>query len=285
MSACTWCGGQNDPAALSCDRCGAALGPAHETNAAGWTELPPIPDGARIHFGNSRAQIDGLYAPMVEFALAEGDGLLFTHNVLLWREPGTHLRNHPMSGAWKRVRAGLPLVMMEAHGPGRLGMSHDSSGEIVAVPIDAGRSIVVKEHHLVAATLSTTYDAVPSPCVYVTGSGNERESEYPIGWYLDTFHTTGAPGLVLLHAMGNAFTRELAPGERIVLNPAAYVMSDASVELTLAMEVPAGDWGALALLRLFGPGRVLIQSGSHGHLHKPRVSSLWSGNSMVIHRW
>ena len=285
MTACTWCGGANQPAALSCDRCGAPLGPSHEMNSAGWTELPPIPDGARIHFGNSRAQIDGLYAPMVEFALAQGDGLLFTHNMLLWQEPELELRNHPMSGAWKRMRAGLPLVMMEAHGPGRLGLSHDSSGEIVAVPSDPGRPIGVKEHHLVAATLSTVYDAVQSPCMYVTQSGNESEYEYPIGWYLDTFHTTTQPGLVLLHAMGNAFTRDLAPGERIVLNPAAYVMSDASVQLTLAMEVPAGDWGALALLRLFGPGRVLIQSGSHGHVHKPRLSQLSRGNSMVIQQW
>jgi uncharacterized protein (AIM24 family) len=284
VSACAWCGGTNDPAALSCDRCGAPLGPAHETNAAGWTELPPIPDGARIHFGNSRAQIDGLVAPMVEFALSEHDGLLFTHNMLLWQEPTLDVRNHPMSGAWKRMRAGLPLIMMEAHGPGRLGLAHDSSGEIVAVPIDPGRPIVVREHHLVAATLSTAYDAVQSPCWYVTGSGDDRETEYPIGWYLDTFACGDQPGLVLLHAMGNAFTRDLAPGERIVLNPAAYVMSDASVQLTLAMEVPNGDWGALALLRLFGPGRVVIQSGSHGHLHKPRMNSLNAGN-MTVQRW
>src|SRR5262249_31758916 len=155
---------------------------------------------------------------------------------------------------------------------------------IVAIPIDPARPIVVKEHHLVCATLSTTYDATQSPCWYSTGSGNEQEYEYPIGMYLDTFHCVEHPRLVLLHAKGNAVTRDPAPGEAIVLNPSAYVMSDASVQLTLAMEVPAGDWGALALLRLFGPGRVLIQSGSHGHVHKPRVGSLNRG-SMVIQRW
>jgi uncharacterized protein (AIM24 family) len=286
VTACTWCGGEAaDPAAMSCYRCGAPLGPSRATDGAGWTEVPPIADGTRIQFGNSRIQIDGLYAPMVEAALGEGDGLLFTHNMLLWQDPGTDLHNHPMAGAWKRTRAGLPLVMMEAHGPGRLGLSHDSSGEIVAIPIDAGRPIVVKEHHLVAATLSTTYDAVPSSVCYVVGSGDDAEYEYPIGSYLDTFHAGDEPGLVLLHAMGNAFTRVLAPGERIVLNPAAYVMSDASVELTLAMEIPAGDWGALALLRLFGPGRVLIQSGSHGHVHKPRVNRIRYGSAMVIQQW
>jgi hypothetical protein len=87
------------------------------------------------------------------------------------------------------------------------------------------------------------------------------------------------------HGPGRLGLSHDTAGERIVLNPAAYVMSDASVAPTLAMEVPAGDWGALALLRLFGPGRVLIQSGSHGYLHKPRVSSLNTGNAMVVHRW
>jgi uncharacterized protein (AIM24 family) len=286
LSACAWCGGTTtDPAALSCFRCGAPLGASHAPDAAGWTELPPIADGTRIQAGNTRIQIEGLYTPMVEVALGAGDGLLFTHNVLLWQDPDTELRNHPMAGAFRRMRAGLPIVMMEAHGPGRLGLSHDSSGEVVALPIDPGRPVVVKEHHLVAATLGTAYDAFPSPVSYIVGSGDDTEYEYPIGYYLDSFRADTVPGLVLLHAMGNAFTRVLAPGERIVLNPAAYVMSDASVQLTLAMEVPAGDWGALALLRLIGPGRVLIQSGSHGHLHRPRMSRVRWGPEMVVQRW
>jgi uncharacterized protein (AIM24 family) len=288
MTVCAWCGtAATDPAALSCDRCGAPLGVATHTDGSGWTELPPIPDGARIHFGNSRAQIDGLWAPMVEVNLAAGDGLLFTHNMLLWQDPDADVRNHPMAGAWTRMRAGLPLVMMEAHGPGRLGLSHDSSGEIVAVPLERRRTILVREHHLVAATLSAGYDAMASPVSYVIRNGNESEYEYPLGRYLDTFTAHEEPGLVFLHALGNAFTRMLGPDERIVLNPSAFVMADVSVTLGLAMEIPAGDQNALALLRVFGPGRVLVQSGSHGHVHRPRARSLraWSAPNLIIHQW
>jgi hypothetical protein len=145
------------------------LGAGRHTDASGWAELPPIPDGAQIHFGNSRAQIDGLYAPM-----------------------DTDVRNHPMAGAWKRARAGLSLVMMEAHGPGRLGRSHDSSGEIVAVPLDAGRTLLVREH--------------------------------------------------------------LGPEER---------------------------------MRVFGPGRVLVQFGSHGQVQRPFLQFLrpWSAPNLTIHQW
>jgi uncharacterized protein (AIM24 family) len=288
VSTCAWCGTvAADPHALSCDRCGAPLDASRHTDGSGWTELPPIPDGARIHFGNSRAQIDGLWAPMVEVNLAAGDGLLFTHNMLLWQDSDTDVRNHPMAGAWKRVRGGLPLVMMEAHGPGRLGLSHDSSGEIVAVPLERGRAIMVREHHLVAATLTTPYDAMNSPVSYAVRSGNETEYEWPLGQYLDTFTARDQPGLVLLHALGNAFTRTLGPDERIVLNPSAFVMADLSVTLGLAMEVPAGESRALALLRVFGPGRVLVQSGSHGHVHRPRASSIrqWSAGNLIVHQW
>jgi uncharacterized protein (AIM24 family) len=224
---------------------------------------------------------------MVEANLAAGDGLLFTHNMLLWQEPDLDVRNHPMAGAWKRARAGLPLVMMEAHGPGRLGLSHDSSGEIVAVPLDRGRTIMVREHHLVAATLSTRYDAISSSVSYAIRSGNETEYEYPLGMYLDTFGAYDQPGVVFLHALGNAFSRDLGPDERVVLNPSAFVMADDSVTLGLAMEVPAGDAQALALLRVFGPGRVLVQSGSHGHVHRPWVRNIrqWSSPNLIVHQW
>ena len=49
--------------------------------------LPPIPDMARLQFGQSTCQIEGTYVPVADMNLAAGDAVYFTHHVLLWQDP------------------------------------------------------------------------------------------------------------------------------------------------------------------------------------------------------
>jgi uncharacterized protein (AIM24 family) len=268
--ACRWCGTVGDPAvSASCFRCGAPLGVITVADDSGWQELPAIPDAARIHFGQSMAEIEGSYVPMVEVGLGERDGLYFTHNMLLWKDAQVRIGNHPMKGAWKRMRGGLPLVMLEAHGPGSLGLSHDSAGELVTLPLDPGTSMVAAEHHLLAATTTARYDAVGSPLsfTYTRGSGtdSERETERPLGWFVDVFTADERPALVLLHARGNAFTRVLAAGEQVHCNPAALVAWAPTVTAQLQPEF-TGSNQVLLMAHMTGPGLVITQSGAHGHV-------------------
>ena len=41
----------------------------------------------------------------------------------------------PMRGAWNRKLAGLPLIMVEARGPGHVALSDNHAGEVVALPL------------------------------------------------------------------------------------------------------------------------------------------------------
>ena len=74
--------------------------------------------------------------------------------------------------------------------------------------------------------------------------------------------------LLLLHAGGNAFIRQLAPGQSILIKPTALLFKDTSVQLQLHFEYPGtGSWSPWMSwnhrhlwLRLYGPGRVAIQS-------------------------
>lgn len=268
--ACRWCGTVGDAdTSPSCLRCGAPLGLITQADDSGWTELPPVPDAARLHFGTSRAQVAGTYVPMVEAALGEGDGLYFTHNMLLWRDNQLRVGNHPMAGAWKRVRAGLPLVMCEAHGPGTIGLSHDSPGELVTLPLNPGGAMIVAEHHLLAATTTARYDVVQSPLWFTytrhSGGETEQETERPLGWYVDVFSATDRPALVLLHARGNAFSRVLAPGERVDVNPTALVAWAPTVTAQLLPEF-TGSSQVMLMATLTGPGLVITHSGAHGHV-------------------
>ena len=235
---------------------------------SGWVEQPPIADMARIQFGTSTVQIEGTYVPVVDFNLQPPAWVYFSHHSLLWAEPSVQMTNMPMASGWSRVRAGLPLIMMQASGPGHLALSDDYPGEVVALPLGRGQAIQVREHRFLAATDSVKYDWQQSGIWFTTSNGNETEYHYPFGMYVDVFHADESPGLLLLHSPGNSFIRDLGPGETICIQPSSLLYKDLSVGMALHLEYPraAGiTWGRSyqyrqVWLRLWGPGRVAVQS-------------------------
>jgi hypothetical protein len=117
--------------------------------------------------------------------------------------------------------------------------------------------------------LSAAIDMVSDGDVDLGGDdgGGETEWHYPLGKYIDRFHCPGSPGLLLLHAAGNAFVRTLDADETILVKPPALLFKDPSVRMQLHVEYPhAGvkfwrSWGNRYLwLRVWGPGRVAVQS-------------------------
>ena len=303
---CRFCRTESSGAGSTCPACGAPVDIKERTTTSGWTELPAIADMARIQLGQSSFQISGKFVPVAEVNLAAGDAMFFPHPSLLWQEPSVTVAARSLHKAWNRMRAGLPIVLLDATGPGRIAFSHDTPGELLAVPLQPGTSVDVREHQMVAATGPLAYDWVDSGIWFVTSggsrqdeasgtkllrmgldlagmaddddggdSGNETEIHYPVGQYLDRFTATDRPGAVLVQVGGNAFMRELAAGESILVKPPALLFKDPSVALQLHVEYPhAGmklwrTWGNRYMwLRLFGPGRVALQS-SYDKLEDP----------------
>ncbi len=118
-----------------------------------------------------------------------------------------------------------------------------------------------------SATGNVAYDWFSTNIWFRTQSGNESETHYPLGMFMDRFTAPQSPGLLLLHAAGNVFVRALAPGQTILVKPTALIFKDPSVQMQLHFEHPRtgfnlwGSWGNRYLwLRLFGPGRVAVQS-------------------------
>jgi uncharacterized protein (AIM24 family) len=259
-----------EPGGTSCPACGAAFDVRRVVSPAGWVKQPAIQDMARLKIGTSSAQISGTYVPVTEFDLHPDDSIYFSHHVLLHVDPSVRLANLPLDGAFSRMRAGLPIFMLTAAGPGRIALSYDHPGETIAVPLPARSAIDVTEHRLLAATGSVRWDYLPSG-VYIetvqqTSDGTEREWSYPVGQYVDRFHTPDGPGLLLLHARGNVMTRDLAAGEEIMVQPDSLVYKDTTVSMSLHFEYPGGGFAwrnrlnMHQWLRLVGPGRIAIAS-------------------------
>src|SRR5271170_7350448 len=141
---CPWCGQPADPAATACRSCGSSIDVRLATTKSGWSELPPIKDMARIQFGQSTCQIEGSYVPVADFNLAAGDGVYFGHHLLLWKDDQVQITTMSLAKAWKRIFSGMPLVMTQAAGPGRLAFSKDRPGELFALQLQPGHSIDVR---------------------------------------------------------------------------------------------------------------------------------------------
>src|SRR5262249_44868000 len=100
---CSWCGEVVDASQTSCPKCGAQLNMAAVATDSGWIEVPGRKDMAKIQFGNSSCQIEGVYVPVADMNLAAGDSIYFTHHVLLWKDPQVNVTAMSMRGAWKRM--------------------------------------------------------------------------------------------------------------------------------------------------------------------------------------
>jgi uncharacterized protein (AIM24 family) len=252
---CQWCRSQNRPGAESCDTCGAPLDARNVVSDSGWRERPRLRDMTEFRFGNSTAQVEGDLVPVIELALAEGDSAYFEHHVLLWKDEHTPLSAMSVAGGLKRSLAGLPFVISLAQGPGRIAFSRDAPGELVVLPLHPGMEIDVREHAFLVATHTITY-------TYVRIKGLANILHAGSGMFMDRFITEGSPGLLVLHGNGNVLERNLAPGERILVEPGAFLYKDASVTMnTVQQEVKTGLFRhGLFLAEMVGPGRVGIQS-------------------------
>ena len=267
-SICAWCGGAIRAADLSCPSCGAGVDVAALVTESGWVQLPGRADMARLQFGRSYCQIEGRFVPVADVALAAEDSVYFSHHVLLWKEPGVNVSAMSLRGGWKRLMAGMPLVMTQARGPGRIAFSHDAPGELVAMPLQAGQAVDVREGLFMVATGEVGYDWFDPQVWYAVGQGKEREVVYPVGYTMDRFGAAGAPGLLILHAPGNVFVRRLERQQAILIKPTALVFKDPLVSMHLHIEVPRAApalWSGSVKhlwLRLVGPGRVAVKSVS-----------------------
>lgn len=264
---CAWCAAPIEGGQLSCARCGATVDAVPISTASGWEKLPGRKDMAKLQFGDSFCQIEGKYVPVADVNLAGPDGVYFTHHVLLWKDPQVNITTMSLAGGWKRLMAGMPLIMTQAQGPGHIAFSRDAPGEMIALPVQPGQAMDVREHLFMIATNGVAYDWFSTNIWYTTQSGDDKETHYPVGMFMDRFHAPQSPGLLLLHASGNVFVRELAANQTILVKPTALIFKDPTVQMQLHFEHPRtgfnlwGSWSNRYLwLRLWGPGRVAVQS-------------------------
>lgn len=281
LTTCAFCRAEFDVSLTSCPRCGAGADVRNTVDEGGWVEVPPVKDMAEIQFGRSHAQIEGLMVPVADVDLADGDSVYCTHDKLLWWDGKAKLTTKS-SGMFKAMRTGMPLTLLEAHGPGRIGFSDNLPGEVVGMPLNPGETLVSRQHHMLLATGNMDYKGHWLDRWYEiekSSANGETETErfHPFGAFETFTVTDGNPGLVLLHAQGNVFTRKLGAGEVVDVAPHSILAWTGGGDRPgLLIERKPWSIGRNHYLsaRMQGPLTIWIQSGTmgktqeHQHIHR-----------------
>lgn len=179
--------------------------------------------------------------------------IFFEHHILLWREPTVDITARILKGIGKRMLAGLPVVVTQAQGDGRISFSRDAAGQLVFLELSAGEELHVREHQFLFATNDVEYS-------FFRVKGISNLVFGGTGFFIDSFK---GPGLLALHGYGNVLERELAAGEQIDVEPGAFLYKQASVKMdTVKLGIKTGLLGGtnIFLNRFTGPGKIGIQS-------------------------
>lgn len=227
-----------------------------------------------LHIGDMTISIDGELVPVVDVMLGGQMPIYFEHHILLWKHPGVQIGFKSLQGMAKRLFAGMQVFITEAHGPGNISFSRDSVGQIVALRLQPGQMVEVREHQFLIATGNVDYGFT-----FMQGAANILFSR--TGLFIDQFTARGSEGMLLLHGYGNVFEKTLAPGETLDVEPGAWLWKDPSVQMSVTTVANSqrggGLFGAIGgmfagasfvLNRFTGPGRIGLQSMSY---HPPQA--------------
>ncbi|MGH7740197.1 MAG: AIM24 family protein [bacterium] len=227
--------------------------------------VPKLLDTKRLNetVGGVTYHIEGELVPVLHVELSSVS-VYFEHHILLWKDPAVAIGLKALKGAFKRVLAGMPVLMTEAKGSGRIAFSRDGTGHVFALHLKRGQPVDVREHQFLAATDNVSYNFTR-----VKGAANMFLSG--TGFFIDQFACeSGTEGVLWLHGYGNVFEVELKAGEQIDVEPGGWIYKDPEVKMeTIFQRLSTGLFGGACQLcwnRFTGPGRLALQSM---YLHMP----------------
>ena len=210
-----------------------------------------------------QTRIVGTTMPVLEFQLDHNDCVISEAGELSWMSPSVQMTTHTQFGggggffgALKRVVGGGSLFMTEYRAlgaPGEVAFATRVPGHIVPVEVHPGQEYLIHRHGFLCATeqiqLSIGFQQSLGAGIF----GGD-------GFLLQR---VGGAGTAWLELSGEVITRDLAPGETLLVHPGHVGAFQASVSFQITTVrgirnlIFGGD--GIFLAALTGPGRIWLQ--------------------------
>ena len=206
-----------------------------------------------------RYEISGTTMQTVAVDLAAGETVFSQSNCMAWMSDNVTMDTHTGGGllaGLKRTLGGGSLFITEftAAGTGHIAFAPRFPGTIIARELRASESLICRKETFLAAQKGVAVEIALQQRIGAGFFGGE-------GFILQ--RVTG-PGVVWLDLSGEVVTRELAPGERLLVHAGHVGVQDPTVGFDIQMvrgfrNILFGGEG-LFLATLTGPGKVYLQS-------------------------
>ncbi|MES2045840.1 MAG: TIGR00266 family protein [Pseudomonadota bacterium] len=206
-----------------------------------------------------RYDISGTVMQTVSIDLDRGETVYAQTHAMAWMTDGITMDTHTGGGLFaglKRAMSGGSLFITEysAESAGNVAFAPRFPGQILAVPLASGQSLICRKETFLVAEKSVTLEIALQQRLGAGFFAGE-------GFILQ--RVTG-PGTVFLDLSGEVIEKTLAPGERLRVHAGHIGMQEPSVSTDIQMvrgfrNVLFGGEG-LFLATLTGPGKIWLQS-------------------------
>ena len=206
-----------------------------------------------------RYDISGSTMQTVAIDLVAGERLYSQTATMAWMSEGIRMDTHTGGGilaGLKRAVSGGGLFVTEfiADGDGNIAFAPRFPGQIVAVQLVTGQSLICRKETFLCAESSVTLDIAFQQRLgagFFAGEGFVMQ------------RVTG-PGVVFLDLSGEVVEKTLSPGERLYVHAGHVGIQEPTVDIDIRLmrgfrNILFGGEG-LFLATLTGPGKVWLQS-------------------------
>jgi uncharacterized protein (TIGR00266 family) len=206
-----------------------------------------------------RYDISGTVMQTVSIDLTRGETVYAQTHAMAWMTDGITMDTHTGGGLFaglKRAMSGGSLFITEysADSAGNVAFAPRFPGQILAVPLASGQSLICRKETFLVAEKSVTLEIALQQRLGAGFFAGE-------GFILQ--RVTG-PGTVFLDLSGEVIEKTLLPGERLRVHAGHIGMQEPSVSTDIQMvrgfrNMLFGGEG-LFLATLTGPGKIWLQS-------------------------
>ncbi|MDP7079713.1 MAG: AIM24 family protein [Candidatus Undinarchaeales archaeon] len=216
-------------------------------------------------------KVMGGFIPILEATLEVGESVYCEGGAMIYKDHDMEFEAS-VKGLFGRAASGETVALNLYTGPGTLGMSKSSPGDVRYVTLEGGQKLDVSKAAFLAAenTVNLSIEWVTE----LLGGGIVNKILVGLSGVGLVLEKIQGPGTVFIHVPGDCVIKYLQPGEKLVMDEKHFLFKDSTVAVTLR-KVGEGIFDTLKKGLLGGEGFFLFELEGPGYVGIHSIKSMF----------